>query len=59
MKFLFLIAFLVLLPQLVWAEDPAANGSALGRFDLRWEVEGDDLLLSIDTDLPDKDRLSI
>lgn len=63
MKFLFFGAFLVLFSQLAWSEgtpnDQTASGIASDRFDLRWELDGNDLLLSIDTDAPDEDRLSI
>ena len=63
-KFFFLvIAFLVSTSQLVRAEgspnDQGVSGVVSDRFDLRWELDSNDLLLSIDTDLPDEDRLSI
>ena len=29
------------------------------RFELRWELDGGDLLLAVDTDLPDEGELSL
>lgn len=42
---------------------PAASAEPAGivcdRFELRWELDGQDLLLAIDTDLPDEGELSV
>ena len=38
-------------------DEPA--GIVSDRFELRWELDGEDLLLAIDTDLPDEGELSI
>ena len=35
------------------------QGIVCDRFELRWELDGTDLLLAIDTDLPDKGELSV
>ncbi len=34
-------------------------GIVCDRFELRWELDGDDLMLAIDTDLPDEGELSV
>ena len=34
-------------------------GIECDRFELRWELDGDDLMLAIDTDLPDEGELSV
>ena len=36
-----------------------AQGIVCDRFELRWELDGEDLLLAIDTDLPDEGELSV
>lgn len=38
---------------------PEPGGIVCDRFQLRWELDGDDLLLSVDTDLPDEGELSV
>ena len=43
-------------------EEPAGEeteGIVCDRFELRWELDGTDLLLAIDTDLPDEGDLSV
>ena len=43
-------------------EEPAGEeteGIVCDRFELRWELDGTDLLLAIDTDLPDEGELSV
>ena len=39
--------------------DQTAQGIVCDRFELRWELDGTDLLLAIDTDLPDEGELSV
>lgn len=34
-------------------------GIVCDRFELRWEIDGEDLMLAIDTDLPDEGELSV
>ena len=43
--------------QPVALAEPA--GIVCDRFELRWELDGEDLLLAIDTDLPDEGELSV
>lgn len=38
---------------------PAPAGVVADRFELRWELDGADLLLAVDTDLPDEGELSV
>ena len=38
---------------------PDGQGIVCDRFELRWEFDGTDLLLAIDTDLPDEGELSV
>ena len=38
---------------------PDGQGIVCDRFELRWELDGPDLLLAIDTDLPDEGELSV
>ena len=38
---------------------PGGQGIVCDRFELRWELDGTDLLLAIDTDLPDEGELSV
>ena len=38
---------------------PAPDGIVADRFELRWELDGADLLLAVDTDLPDEGELSV
>ena len=38
---------------------PDGQGIVCDRFELRWELDGTDLLLAIDTDLPDEGELSV
>ena len=39
--------------------DPGPVGIVCDRFELRWELDGDDLLLAVDTDLPDEGELIV
>ena len=39
--------------------DPGPVGIVCDRFELRWELDGDDLLLAVDTDLPDEGELMV
>ena len=39
--------------------DEPAQGIVCDRFELRWEMDGSELLLAIDTDLPDEGELSV
>ena len=39
--------------------DQTAQGIVCDQFELRWELDGTDLLLAIDTDLPDEGELSV
>ena len=41
--------------------EPSSDGQGIvcDRFELRWELDGTDLLLAIDTDLPDEGELSV
>ena len=41
------------------AEAMVTEGIVCDRFELRWELDGTDLLLAIDTDLPDEGELSV
>ena len=38
---------------------PDASGVVCNRFELRWELDGGDLLLAVDTDLPDEGELAV
>ena len=38
---------------------PDGQGIVCDRFELRWELDGPDLLLAIDTDLPDEGELAV
>ncbi len=39
--------------------ETSVPGVLCDRFELRWELDGTDLLLTIDTDLPDEGELSV
>ena len=40
-------------------QDPRPEGIVCDLFELRWELAGDELLLAVDTDLPDEGELSV
>ena len=46
-------------PTSASTEGSAPAGIVCDRFELRWELDGEDLLLAIDTDLPDEGELSV
>ncbi len=46
-------------PERIGAAETVPTGVVSDRFELQWELDGEDLLLAIDTDLPDEGELSV